>query len=182
MKLSRPVRRFLPALALALAFRAHASPEDSHSLGLDALDAPMPATRLIAAGGAPSLDLASLRGRPVLLHFWATWCAPCRREMPLLAALPERLKSIGLSVVFVDIDPADQEPAAIKFAADTAVRAPVYMAVPSGLNSDFWTWGVPVTYLIGSDGRIKGRFLGPRPWDSAVFAAALTTTLNSISK
>lgn len=177
MKISFLTRPALLACALSVATRGSLADDPASLLGLDRIDTRMPATRLIAAGDRPSLDLDSLRGRPILLHFWASWCGPCRREMPLLSALPEKLKSSKLTVVFVDIDSPDQEPAVLKFAAETAVNGPVYMAVPSGISADFWTWGVPVTYLIGSNGRVQGRFLGPRSWDSAPFIAALSALL-----
>lgn len=112
-------------------------------------------------------SLAQFRGRVVVLNLWATWCGPCREEMPTLDRLQARLGGTELQVVALSLD--HQGAAAVrKFYRDIGVRhLPLYIEQPSGqalsaLNIN----GIPATLLLDRQGREIGRRLGAADWDS----------------
>lgn len=105
-----------------------------------------------------SLALASLDGRPVMLNVWATWCPPCREEMPALQTLHERYDAVGLAVVAVSLDAARDDAAA--FATELGLTMRMLHDPASRVTRTFRTTGVPETFLIGADGRIVRRWIG----------------------
>lgn len=109
--------------------------------------------------------LASLRGRTVLVNFWASWCPPCREEMASLAALGRRLEDEGLSVIAVSIDrqPAD----ALRFLDQPGLDGlSVYFDAGARAAEALAARGVPVSILLDPDGREIGRFSGAADWSS----------------
>jgi cytochrome c biogenesis protein CcmG, thiol:disulfide interchange protein DsbE len=110
-------------------------------------------------------DLGRLRGRVVLVNFWATWCPPCVQEMPSLERLHEALGPEGLSVIGISID--EDEAAVRDFVARHGVRFPI-LRDPGGHTaaSAYRTTGWPETFIIGSDGTIQRIVVGPAEWDT----------------
>ncbi len=107
-----------------------------------------------------TFDLAKLRGKVVLVNYWATWCAPCRTEMPRLNAFYRRYYSRGLEIIGISIDfPRD-------FAkAEKAAKAVGYpTALSKAVSEDgFGTpKGVPITWVIDADGKVRDRFIEVR--------------------
>ncbi len=122
-----------------------------------------------ADGGKTTL--ADFRGRAVLLNLWATWCAPCRAEMPALDRLQTAAGGKGFEVVAVNVDTARLERRAA-FLDSVGVRALARYADPSGdafetLRKDGKALGLPVTMLIDRDGCEIGSAAGAVKWDSA---------------
>jgi peroxiredoxin len=104
------------------------------------------------------IDLDDYRGKVVLLNFWATWCAPCRVELPTFSSWQGRYGAEGLQVTAVAMDD-DSAPVA-KAARKLHLSFPVLMG-DEKLGSDYGgVLGLPVTYLIGRDGKIAARFAG----------------------
>ena len=104
-------------------------------------------------------DIAEHRGSWVVVNYWATWCAPCREEMPelsALASLREHVEVIGLAY-------EDAEPAAIRaFLEEYPVTYPIAIIGTVDPPADFEIpRGLPMTWLVGPDGRVAHRFLGP---------------------
>jgi len=163
--------RWLIVFSLLCASWANAGaiPKQSwRGLGLQKLDQPAP-----DFGARDSTILASHRGQWVLLHFWATWCAPCEQELPDLNRLYERWGSHGgieFLTISIDSDNAKDVPV---FVSRLGLQLPVLLATEAHATKRYWIWGVPVTYLIDPDGRLVARALGPRPWDSAAGDALL---------
>ncbi len=128
-----------------------------------------------------SVQLADFRGRTVLLNRWATWCVPCRQEMPALDRLQEKAGSGEFEVVAVNIDTSRLEkPKA--FLDDIGVKALTRYSDPSAdlfqvLKRSGKALGLPTTLLIGADGCEIGVMAGPAEWDSpealAVVKAAI---------
>ena len=118
-----------------------------------------PALVLTTTNGQ-TFDLAKLRGKVVLVNYWATWCAPCRKEMPRLNAFYRRHHGDGLEVIGISIDfPRDFE---------KARKAAQPVAYPTALSKTitedgFETpQGVPITWVIDADGKIRDRFIEVR--------------------
>jgi len=105
-----------------------------------------------------TLSLRSLRGKPVLLNFWASWCVPCREEMPLLVRLHKVYAPRG--VAFVGVDTEDQEAAARAFIAQYHVEYAVVKGVDERLIDAYAIPGLPTTVFIGADGIVKGKVVG----------------------
>jgi mono/diheme cytochrome c family protein len=128
-------------------------------------------TILDAAGKARSL--AEFRGRLVLLNVWATWCAPCREEMPALDRLQAALGSPRFEVVALSVD---QQGAAIaaRFFAEVGVKSLALYVDPSAQAAfKLDAPGLPVTLLVDCEGREIGRHLGAVKWDSPEIVEAL---------
>jgi peroxiredoxin len=112
-------------------------------------------------GGRPGL--ADYHGRYVLLNFWATWCEPCKVEMPELEALYEALFDKNVVVIAVSMQESAEKVG--KFLETSPFRFPVY-ADPEGKVANLYgVTSIPLTYLIRPDGQIEGRALGPRAWN-----------------
>ncbi|HVB78751.1 MAG TPA: redoxin family protein [Candidatus Binataceae bacterium] len=126
----------------------------------------VPEFRFQDEAGRP-LSLADFRGKVVLLNIWATWCPPCRKEMPTLDRLQAKLGGSDFQVVALSIDEKGASAVraffqeigvrALKIYVDPSMRATTALGVP----------GVPTTLLIDRSGREIGRHLGPADWDSA---------------
>lgn len=118
----------------------------------------IPTLRLPALDGS-TYDLAAHRGDWVVVNFWATWCAPCLKEMPELSALDamrEHVEVVGLA--YEDIDPDDMR----AFLEKHPVVYPVVILDVYAPPADFATpRGLPMTYLIAPDGKVAKKFLGP---------------------
>lgn len=105
-----------------------------------------------------------LSGKVVLLNFWATWCGPCKEEMPSLARLQTQFDPAQVRVVTVT---ADIYPHGIKqFLDQLGIRLPVLFDEDQELSRSFMVRGLPTTVLIARDGQPVGRAVGPRAWDS----------------
>ena len=115
--------------------------------------------------GAPILDgdslhLSSLLGQPVILNVWATWCPPCREEMPALQELHERFGSRGLRIVGVSVDSRGAEPTIRRFLEEGGYTFTILHDASDAVSRQFRTIGVPETFLIDPDGRIVRRWIG----------------------
>lgn len=117
-----------------------------------------------------AMTLADLKGKTVLLNLWATWCAPCRKEMPALDALQKEAGDDTFEVVTVNIDTGDDtKPKA--FLADTGVSSLGYyrdasLGIFNELKSRALALGLPVTALIDADGCLLAHMNGPAEWNS----------------
>ena len=121
--------------------------------------------------------LDSLRGTPVLLNIWATWCHPCRDEIPVLQALHEQYAPRGLRIVGVTIDDAGSEDDIQSFAKEFGMTYTVWHDPDQRVMPSFSVVGVPTTFLIGRDGRVIWRKTGEVKHGDPVLAAALDSAL-----
>ncbi|MFP5345778.1 MAG: TlpA family protein disulfide reductase [Actinomycetes bacterium] len=105
-------------------------------------------------------DLADLRGKVVLVNVWASWCGPCRDELPLLARTRERLARQGLEVLGLDM--SDGPVAARALLEETAATSLTSVVDPDGTQAVAWgVRGVPETFLVDRQGVVRERRIGP---------------------
>jgi thiol-disulfide isomerase/thioredoxin len=157
----------LPALAVSIqpggaqapaGFAVHESPR------------PLPEIRF-ENGQGEAMSLADFRGKVVLLNIWATWCAPCRREMPTLERLQAELGGPDFEVVALSID---REGLSVvkEFYDGLGLRElGMYVDASAKASRELSALGVPTTLLIDRDGKEVGRLLGPAEWDSPEMVA-----------
>lgn len=113
-----------------------------------------------------SRSLADFKGKVVLLNIWATWCGPCRKEMPALDRLQAALGGPDFEVVALSIDRGGAD-AVRKFFAEIGIRhLAMYLDGTGRATRELSAVGLPTTLLIGRDGLEIGRLIGPAEWDS----------------
>lgn len=105
----------------------------------------------------PAVNVQQLSGRPVVVNLWATWCGPCREEMPILQAARARY---GRAVAFLGVDTRDDPARAAAFLNELEVTYPQVSDPTGQLLSQLRVPGLPVTVVLDSQGRISGRHIG----------------------
>lgn len=121
-----------------------------------------PATLVLRDLEGRMQDLRDHRGSIVLLNFWATWCIPCREEMPIFVSLQKRYGQRGVRIIAVSTDDPKNKGAVVRFAHDVKLNFPVWVGATTremqrlGLGE-----ALPATAVIDREGRIVGRILGP---------------------
>jgi peroxiredoxin len=106
-----------------------------------------------------SVSLRELQGQPVVLNFWATWCGPCRAEMPELQRLHERLAPAG--VVVLGVNQGEGPGAVAAYREELGVDFPTAMDQRLGVSRMYGVNSIPKTFFIDRDGVIRSIFIGP---------------------
>ena len=157
-----PMRTF--GILLSLALFAIAAGARQAGQGLTAIPdrPPAPDFRL------PDLDgglhrLSDYRGRVVIVNFWATWCPPCRAEMPSMQRAWEKLEKEG--IVMLGIDVGEDEDRVFQFTADYPVEFPLLLDRDSAVIGRWPVRGLPTTFVVDPRGRLAYRAIGGREWD-----------------
>jgi peroxiredoxin len=137
-----------------------------------------PDFRAVAVEGPPvTKTIADYKGQVVLLNVWATWCLPCRTEMPSIQALHDRFGARGLKVVAVSIDNSGFADEIRKFRDQYGLTFEILHDASGNIKRDYHTTGVPETFVIGRDGVIRKKVIAAADWDSpanrALFAQLL---------
>jgi thiol-disulfide isomerase/thioredoxin len=112
--------------------------------------------------GTQTVDLASLRGRVVVLNFWATWCIPCIEEVPSLVELQRRMPQVIVVAVSADED----EGVYRKFLADNHVNFVTVRDPPTQIQKLYGTIKIPETYVIDRGGILRRKFISAQDWTS----------------
>ena len=128
---------------------------------------PAPDFELALLGGTETVSLASLRGRVVLINFWATWCKPCEDEMPAMERLYRALAPQGFALLAISVDEA-AEPVA-EFRERLGLSFPILLDPEKQVARAYQTFRFPETLLIGADGVVVERYIGPKEWDSEAY-------------
>ena len=167
-------------------------PDPAREFGVDKARAPAPPFELSALDGS-KVSLAKLQGRVVFVNFWATWCPPCRDEMPSMVKLgqeierrhPGKFKMVAISVddgwqpvkEYFAGPPFVGPPASVTVALDTSqASARAYYCTARGFCPDI---KFPETYIVDQQGRLVGYVVGPRNWDNPAALAYLETIIGS---
>ena len=184
-QISAPLRGVL-AVALALTFSllpiAGIVPAQASGDGVSALhtmkplDRTTPNTIITQADGTESA-FDTLTGRPMLVNFWASWCAPCVHELPDLAVLDQALSDVGMGVMLVGLDRKGNI-FGENFLNDKNIVVSSRVYDPSGdLPRILDIKVMPTSFLITADGRMIGRIDGPLDWAAPDVIAAVTAAL-----
>lgn len=121
--------------------------------------------------------LADFRDKLVLLNIWATWCGPCRREMPTLDRLQARLGGDRFEVVALSVDRAGTGVVRVFFDEIDIKHLRIFIDASGRVARDLKIFGLPATLLIGRDGRELGRLVGPAEWDTPEMIAFFETVI-----
>ncbi len=132
--------------------------------GVAAIGQPAPEFTLVDLHGR-TWRLADLRGKVVFLNFWATWCPPCREEMPAMVRLRSMLADRPFVMVTVLVN--DQPEKARRFLAKVGGEdLPVLLDPEGAVGNAYGITGVPETYIIDRQGVLRKKYIGAYPWDS----------------
>lgn len=142
----------------------------------------LPAGSMAAPFELTSLDgkvvrSSELAGRVVLVNFWATWCGPCKEEMPSLARLQQQLDPTRFAMLTVTTDL--QRQGITHFLSQLGVSLPVLFDEDQEVSRSFMVRGLPTTIVIARDGMLVGRAVGPRAWDSPEALAAMQQVIEN---
>ena len=163
-------------VALPLADDAVNSPVESPAFAFLEQPRDLPDLRFVDEAGR-SHSLAALRGHPLVLNIWATWCVPCRKEMPTLDHLQTILAGTDALVVPLSIDSTGPS-VVIAFYREIGIRSlGIYVDSSGATASTVATVGVPTTLLVDRNGREIGRKLGAAVWDSADMVSLIRSHL-----
>ena len=111
------------------------------------------------------IDMKDLKGKVIFLNLWATWCGPCRVEMPSIQALYNSVDKDKVAFVMLSLDQEDQHPKIVKFIDDKEFTFPVYMPA-SPLPKLLRVNTIPTTFIISPDGKVKSKHTGMANYDT----------------
>ncbi len=164
-----------PALAQAVSSQeliaagsgAPPAPEGPFAENFTFSDPPVPApSEAFQALHGPEVTLDDFRGQVVLVNFWATWCAPCVREMPSLERLHTALEDEGFAVLAISQDRGGSSVVAPFLGRLDLQRLPVYLDPKGKLARIFALKGLPTSFVIDRNGQVVAGLVGPAEWDS----------------
>ena len=118
----------------------------------------LPPTTLEGFGDGPAINLTDFRGAPLVINFWATWCAPCVKEMPEFRAAAAELDGI---VAFLGVDVEDAPPNAEPFVEQLKIDYPLAIDPHREFHREVGNFGMPTTLLVDADGIVHYRHTGP---------------------
>lgn len=127
---------------------------------------PAPALQLNDMDGV-AYNLQDYKGALVFVHFWASWCGPCRKEMPAIQHMAEILEPEGLKIALLNT--AEDEDTVFSFLAVYAPDMRPLMDLDGQATEAWKPRGLPATYLVDQQGRVRYQALGGRPWDETIY-------------
>lgn len=137
---------------------------------------PYPAPMLALADiDAAPYDLREDKGSVVFVHFWASWCGPCREEMPAIQRMAAVLEQEGLKIAMVNT--AEDEDTVFSFLAAYAPELRPLMDGDGQVTEAWGPRGLPATYLVDRNGQVRYQALGGRPWDETAYMDFLRALL-----
>ena len=170
------MRTFLTALLLIVLGISGVWAAEPTVMALHDTPRPVPEIAFADKEGRP-LTLKAWQGKIVLLNIWATWCGPCRAEIPTLDRLQAHLGSDRFEVVALSIDRAGVGVVARFFEEIGTEHLRTFIDDSGKVARDLKVFGLPATLLIGRDGRELGRLVGPAAWDTPKMIAFLKVVI-----
>lgn len=174
--MSRCLLSLLLACMAALPVSAADPPPLTHGLTVVADPGLAPALRLTDLDGKVR-DLADLKGKLVVVNFWATWCPPCRREMPSLERLRARLEKQGLAVLAADVGEDVDTVFSFSGQLEPAPAFPILLDRDSAAAQRWKVKGLPTTFVVDPRGRVIFRAVGGREFEHDTVVGQLTPHL-----
>lgn len=142
------------------------------ALAADPTGSPAPQFTLAARSGA-NVSLAQYRGQVVMLNFWASWCGPCRQEMPLLDSIYKKYSRLGFTLIGVNVEPDAN--AANDWLKQTPVSFPILYDKESKVSRMYDVEGMPSTVIIDRKGKVRALHRGYKPGDENDYLDSIRT-------
>jgi thiol-disulfide isomerase/thioredoxin len=161
------VTGIIKALALGAAFASATFAASSSG--------PAPGFTLSGRGGK-SIDLAQFKGQVVMINFWATWCGPCRQEMPLLEDIYKKYKPMGFTMLGVNVEP-DSKAAEAWLAKQKPVTFPIAFDTDSKVSKLYKVAGMPSTVFVDRKGNVRVMHKGYKPGDENFYLSQIRSML-----
>jgi thiol-disulfide isomerase/thioredoxin len=162
---------FLLTVAL-LTLSACSKPESAKKLSSAKENGPAPEISVTSISDGSVQKLSGLKGKVVLLNFWATWCPPCREEIPSMMKLNKSMAGKPFQMLAVSIDEGGK-PAIDAFFKETGFMLPTYQDAEGNAAKLFGITGVPETFIIDKQGIVVKKIIGGLAWDSTEVASFL---------
>jgi len=123
------------------------------------------------------IKLSDFRGKIVMLNFWATWCTPCRKEMPSMEKLYEKYRDKGL--VILSVAAGEKVKDVVEFVKKFHITFPALVDTDLKVTDDYNVWALPTTYFINREGKVIGKVYGSRDWSTGAAKKYIENLLNS---
>lgn len=163
----RKLKHGIAIVCLGMMLYSHAHASKTLPNGIMVLDGRESPALVLNDIDGNTWDLSESRGHWVFLHFWASWCGPCRREMPTIQAILPKFKSSELEIVLVNT--AESEDIVFEFLGTVAPDLTPLMD-KDGMVTEAWQpRGLPATFFIDPDGKLRYLALGGRAWNETVY-------------
>jgi thiol-disulfide isomerase/thioredoxin len=165
---ARTVKGLLKGLAVAAVFALPAFAASSSG--------PAPAFQLSGRGGK-AINLAQYKGQVVMINFWATWCGPCRQEMPLLEDIYKKYKSMGFTMLAVNVEPDSSAAEAWLGKLAKPVTFPVAFDTDSKVSKLYKVAGMPSTVFVDRKGNVRVMHKGYKAGDENFYLSQIRSML-----
>jgi thiol-disulfide isomerase/thioredoxin len=165
---ARTVKGLFKGLALAAVFVLPAFAASSSG--------PAPAFSLSGRGGK-TIDLAQFKGQVVMINFWASWCGPCRTEMPILEDIYKKYKPMGFTMLAVNVEPDTATAEAWLAKLSKPVTFPVAFDTDSKVSKLYKVPGMPTTVFVDRKGNVRVLHKGYKPGDENTYLTQIRTLL-----
>jgi peroxiredoxin len=156
------------AVAAAVLFAWFSGPATPPPLGRGSA---APGFELPRLGDGSPVALSDLRGKVVLLNFWATWCKPCEDEMPAMERMYRALRGQAFELLAISVD--EEREAVEAFRGQLGLSFPILMDSRKKVATAYQTFRFPESLLIGRDGVVVERYVGPKEWDAEAYVARI---------
>jgi thiol-disulfide isomerase/thioredoxin len=137
---------------------------------------PAPAFQLTGRNGK-TIDLAQFKGQVVMINFWATWCDPCRKEMPLLEDIYKKYKPMGFTLIGVNVEPKTGDPEGWLSKLPKPVTFPVAFDVDSKVSKLYKVKGMPTTVFIDRKGNVREVHISYKAGDENLYLSQIRSLL-----
>jgi thiol-disulfide isomerase/thioredoxin len=165
--MSASMKGITKALALVAVFASAAFASSSSG--------PAPAFKLTGRGGK-AIDLSQFKGQVVMINFWATWCGPCRQEMPLLEDIYKKYKPMGFTMLGVNVEP-DSAGAEAWLGKQKPVSFPIAFDTESKVSKLYKVAGMPSTVFVDRKGNVRVMHKGYKPGDENFYLSQIRSML-----
>jgi len=164
---------FIVFSCLILSLTACSKPEATKKISAIAAEKnPAPDVSVVSLADGKTLKLSDLKGKVVLLNFWATWCPPCREEIPSMMKLNSQMSGKPFQMVAISIDEGGK-PAIESFFKQSGLSLPTYIDASGDSTKSYGITGVPESFIIDKQGILVKKVIGGMSWDSPEVAAFL---------